>query len=227
MRGINRRAAVRAAARTSIPPTKRAVIVAMLSFDAMTAARIVGNDPYLEAVRDAAPPGRRAELVSGSLLMSPAPRSIHQLAQGALYAQLRAAVAVRRRGNSGPPPSWWFLQGPELHLGPLPDKTNPDITGWRVERAPDVHAYPITTAPDWVCEVLSPSTESFDRGTKLPAFASHGVAHAWLVDPDVRRLEVYRLERASVREVARFDGDALVRAEPFDGVEIDLAELWG
>jgi Uma2 family endonuclease len=199
----------------------------MLRFASMTAARILGNDPYLEAVRDAAPSGRRAELVSGSLLMSPAPLNVHQLAQGALHALLRAAVGVRRRGGGGPPPSWWFLLGPELHLGPLPDKTNPDIAGWRVERAPDVHLYPITAAPDWICEVLSPSTETFDRGTKLPAFAGHGVAHAWLVDPDARRLEVYRRSSAAMREVARFEGDTVVRAEPFDSVELDLAELWG
>ena len=81
-------------------------------------------------------------------------------------------------------------------------------------------------APDWVCEVLSPSTEAVDRADKLPIFAREGVRHAWLVDPLARTLEVLRLDGGSWRGAAAWRDDAVVRAEPFDAIEIELAALW-
>jgi Uma2 family endonuclease len=90
---------------------------------------------------------------------------------------------------------------------------------------PDVPA--MTLPPDWVCEILSPSTERLDRVKKLPAYARHGVGHAWLVNPATRTLEVYRRDGASWLLAATFADDAIVRAEPFDAIEIDLLRLWG
>ncbi len=168
----------------------------------------------------------RAEIISGTLLLSPAPRFRHQRAFGLLVSQPELKLGYGWGATEGGR-AWCLVQVAEVHLGIGPDILNPDIAGWRIERAPEVHLYPITAAPDWICEVLSPSTETFDRGTKPPAFAGHGVQHAWLVDPETRRLEVYRRSRAAMREVARFEGDTVVRAEPFDSVELDLAELWG
>ncbi len=81
-------------------------------------------------------------------------------------------------------------------------------------------------APDFVCEVLSPSTYAKDRGPKLRAYAREGVAHAWLVEPTARVLEVLRLDGASYRIVGAFEGDARVRAEPFDAIELELGALW-
>ena len=80
-------------------------------------------------------------------------------------------------------------------------------------------------APDWVCEVLSPSTESFDRAKKLPVYANAGVKHAWLVDPGPRTLEIFRLEGGGWRLVGTLTDDK-VRAEPFDAIELELAALW-
>lgn len=83
-----------------------------------------------------------------------------------------------------------------------------------------------TLAPDWLCEVLSPSTEAFDRSTKLPAYAREGVAHVWPVDPDVKTLEVFRLDGEHYVLVATHAGDTAVRAEPFDALELALGLLW-
>ena len=85
----------------------------------------------------------------------------------------------------------------------------------------------MTLAPDWVCEILSPSTERMDRVKKLPAYARHGVAHAWLTNPATRTLEVFRREGASWVLAASHAADAIVRAEPFDAIELDLLHLWG
>jgi Uma2 family endonuclease len=82
-------------------------------------------------------------------------------------------------------------------------------------------------APDWVCEVLSPSTERIDRSRKLAIYAAAGVAHVWLVDPLQHTLEVLRLREAAWMIAAVLTGDDPVRVEPFDAVELELRELWG
>ena len=89
---------------------------------------------------------------------------------------------------------------------------------------PDAAAFEL--APDWVCEVLSPSTTALDRADKLPIYAREGVRHAWLVDPIARTLEVLRLEGPNWLLVGTWSGDVGVRAEPFDAIELELGVLW-
>jgi Uma2 family endonuclease len=119
------------------------------------------------------------------------------------------------------------LVEPELHLGPEPDILVPDLAGWHKDRLPVVpdQAF-LTLAPDWVCEVLSRSTEGIDRSKKLPIYAREHVGHAWLLDPTVRTLEVFRLDGDGYRLVNTWWGNELVRAEPFDGIELELGALW-
>lgn len=194
----------------------------------MTAARSLQNSREIEIVRAGAPAEMRAEIVGGSVLMSPAPRSAHQFAIAELYVQLRSKrVARRARGSDNNADAWLVLVGPEVHLGLGPDKLVPDIAGWRGEGAPSLDEYPIVRAPEWVCEVLSPSTEVHDRATKLPLYAGYGTRHAWLIDPERRALEVFALSEGDARQVACFEGDAVVRAAPFDAIELDLSSLWG
>ena len=84
----------------------------------------------------------------------------------------------------------------------------------------------MTVAPDWVCEVISPSTERVDRSHKMQVYAREGVPHLWLLDPIVHTLEVLRLENARwVILGTHTDGD-VVRAEPFEAIEIELVMLW-
>jgi Uma2 family endonuclease len=92
--------------------------------------------------------------------------------------------------------------------------------------APDAPAH-IELPPDWVCEVLSERTEAMDRGKKMRLWRREKVAHVWLLSPELRTLEVYALaaqERYSL--VDTYEGNAGVRAEPFDAVELDLSALW-
>jgi Uma2 family endonuclease len=114
---------------------------------------------------------------------------------------------------------------PEIHLGA--DILVPDYAGWRRERMPFVTDTPyFTLAPDWICEVLSPSTERMDRADKLPIYAREGVGYAWLVNPLQRTLEVLRIESGRWLTLAVHCDDALVRAEPFDAIELELGALW-
>lgn len=84
----------------------------------------------------------------------------------------------------------------------------------------------ITLVPDWVCEVISASTEAIDRGRKRRIDRREGVGHFWLLSPELRTLEVYRLENGRWTEVETYEGDAVVRAEPFEAIELPLAALW-
>jgi len=119
----------------------------------------------------------------------------------------------------------WIAIEEEIHLDH--DVFVPDLAGWRRERTPELPATLYwDVAPDWVCEIVSPSTGRLDRIKKLPRYAAHGVAHAWLLDPIEQSLEVYRLVEGRWSLLAVHEGDEVVRAEPFEAIEIRLGSLW-
>jgi len=131
-----------------------------------------------------------------------------------------------QRGSGGPG-GWWILDEPELHLFEL-EPMIPDIAGWRVERMPELPETAwFDVVPDWVCEVLSPSTTAIDRGQKLPVYAEVGVRHAWLVDPVAKTLEVHTLgDDRRWREVRIYQEHQAIHAPPFEAIEIELSSLW-
>jgi Uma2 family endonuclease len=172
----------------------------------------------------AAPPNKVAEIIHGELILSPRPAGPHTAAATALGEELGPPF---KRGRGGPG-GWIILDEPEVHLEA--NVLVPDLGGWRRETMPVVanQAY-FTIRPDWVCEVLSPSTERFDRGDKIALYAAAGVSHAWLVNPLQRTLEVLRLEARTPNQwltLGVFRDEAKVRAEPFEVFELDLAILW-
>ena len=117
------------------------------------------------------------------------------------------------------------MSEPEVHLGA--DVLVPDLAGWRRDRLPERPKTPaFTLAPDWVAEVLSPSTAARDRVQKMAIYAREGVAHVWLVDPLERTLEVYELAGTVWTRGHAFAGEESVRARPFEAIELDLAVLW-
>ena len=161
------------------------------------------------------------EILGGVLHASPRPASPHAAAASALGEELGPAF---KRGRGGPG-GWVILDEPELHL--REDILVPDLAGWRRERMPEMpHAAAFELAPDWVAEILSPSTTAIDRGAKVPIYARERVAHVWLIDPLTQVLEVLRLDGATYRLIATHCADAKVRAEPFDAIELELAILW-
>jgi Uma2 family endonuclease len=171
-----------------------------------------------------APPNVVAEVIAGVLHTHPRPAPRHSDAASVLGMDLGGAF---HRGRGGPG-GWWILDEPELHLGADPDIVVPDLAGWRRERLPALpDAAFFTLPPDWVCEVLSPSTARLDRTEKLPVYARERVPHVWLVDPDALTLEVFALDGASYRLVATHGGDRRVRVAPFEAIELELGALWG
>jgi hypothetical protein len=170
-----------------------------------------------------APAHKVAEVIGGVLRLHPRPASPHALAHSGLGGHLVPAFSWGRGGPGG----WIILDEPELHLGPVPDILVPDVAGWRKERLPVMPRVAFfTLAPDWACEVLSPSTADVDRAEKVPIYARERVAQVWLLDPLLHTLEVLRLDGPTYRLVATWRGDANVRAEPFDAIELELGLLW-
>jgi Uma2 family endonuclease len=167
------------------------------------------------------PPHHVGEILFGVLHASPRPALPHAVAASALGGELSAPF---KRGKGGPG-GWVILDEPELHV--QADILVPDLAGWRRERMPVVPSDAFTTvAPDWVAEVLSPSTASIDRGDKLKIYLREGVHHVWLIDPIATTLEILALDGTSYRLIEVFSGIEPVRAVPFDAIAFDIAALW-
>ncbi|CAM4223091.1 MULTISPECIES: Uma2 family endonuclease [Myxococcus] len=169
------------------------------------------------------PVGWVGEIVDDSLYASPRPAYGHLRAAARLTSLLAHPFELSREG----PGSWWFLVEPELHFAR--DVVVPDVAGWRSERLPeppDPELPWISTAPDWLCEVLSPSTRSLDRVRKMPLYFREGVANMWIIDPVRQSLEVYRRGTTSWVRSQLFTGNVTVNAEPFEVLPLDLGLLW-
>ncbi|HMA97387.1 MAG TPA: Uma2 family endonuclease [Polyangiaceae bacterium] len=162
-----------------------------------------------------------AELIEGHIVTSPRPASRHALAASGLGGELYGPF---QRGRGGPG-GWIILDEPELHLGS--NVLVPDLAGWKRERMPalpDVAAFEL--APDWICEVLSPSTQAVDRADKVPLYARSQVLFVWLLDPLAQTLEAYRLEGTLYLLLGTWRGNTVVSVEPFESYQLDLGVLW-
>lgn len=170
------------------------------------------------------PAGMVAEVLFGILHVRGRPALRGIAAASNLGATLSAAFWLGQGGPGG----WVIYDEPELHFGEEPDIVVPDLAGWRRERLAGLadDAAWTSIAPDWICEVLSPSTQAVDRAEKMEIYLRERVGHVWLVDPIVRTLEVYRLGEGVWQRVSVYRDDACMRAEPFDAVELRLGLLW-
>jgi Uma2 family endonuclease len=168
------------------------------------------------------PPHLVGEIIFGALIAQPRPAASHGLAATSLSDELVGPFQKRRGGGPG---GWLFIAEPEIHLGP--HVVVPDIAGWRRERLPDLSdARWIETPPDWICEVISPSTEKYDKGDKRRIYAHFGVPHLWHVDPRARTLEVFRLQDQNWLLTHTFVDTEDVCAPPFDAITFSLGLLW-
>jgi Uma2 family endonuclease len=162
------------------------------------------------------------QIVDGELVVSPRPAPSHAVATTFLSGQLSEPYG---RGKGGPG-GWLIVFEPEVHLGD--HILVPDLAGWlreRMPRLPETAWFELR--PDWVCEVLSPSTAILDRTRKQDIYRQNGVPWLWFVDPPSRTIEVLRLSGQDWVVAGTFGGESEARIPPFDAVAIDVGALWG
>ena len=190
----------------------------------MARAQAAHNRPARRATyRDVidAPAHMVAEVIGGTLYTQPRPAMPHALASSSLGGELSSPFQKGRGGPGG----WWIIDEPELHLAE--DIVVPDLAGWRRERMPEFPETAfVTLAPDWVCEVLSPSTRDLDRHGKRQVYGREGVGHLWFIDPTARDLEAFELRDGEWVLIATARNDDPVSIPPFEAITFPLDALW-
>ncbi|MFL5318949.1 MAG: Uma2 family endonuclease [Myxococcaceae bacterium] len=180
------------------------------------------NRPATYADLEALPDNVVGELIDGELFASPRPGPRHAQVIGVLNALLWTHL---QSASADRPSTWRFLIEPELHFGP--NAVVPDVAGWRASRMPTLPETAfIELAPDWICEVASPSTAKLDRKKKLPLYAKAGVNHVWLVDPAIRTLDALQRDGKRWLLLGTWSDDDRAAIEPFSELELDLSALW-
>jgi Uma2 family endonuclease len=171
---------------------------------------------------DALPPGIVGEIINGVLYTMTKPRARHQLTGLEIGSGLLGPFGHGLGGPGG----WWIVTEPGIELPNTPE-ISPDVAGWRRERLPELPVdEPIRVVPDWICEILSPTTRRHDQLVKLPYYAKVGVAYAWVVDLESRVLTVHRLEEGTWRIVGTYSDESEARIVPFEAVPLNVAAWW-
>ncbi len=172
-----------------------------------------------------APDHKTAEIIDGVFYLQAEAAPPHREVLDGFVELLRPPF---QRGRGGPG-GWWIKAEPELYFGDRDYRTLvPDLAGWRRERLP---TFPrrwadLTVAPDWVCEIVSPSTARIDRVGKMPIYAEAGVSHCWIVDPLARTLEIFALLNGRWTLMGTHAGDDTAQAMPFEAIDLALDDLW-
>jgi len=170
------------------------------------------------------PEGVRAEVLGGTVITSPAPLPKHSRAQRALGSFVGGPFDDD--DGHGGPGGWWIFVEVDIQLAPH-DIVRPDLAGWRRERLHNPgEQRPILVPPDWVCEVLSPSTAVHDKITKRALYARSGIRHYWIVDVDAHTLEAFELLDQRWVLAGTYGDDALARIAPFEAVELAVGRLF-
>lgn len=165
----------------------------------------------------------RQEVVNGELVKRASPSFAHGATQGAIIGTLNGFRGRSRPSRLG---GWWLGASVEVEMG-THDVFVPDLAGWRIDRVPEPpRGKPVRLTPDWVCEVLSPSTMRRDLGHKLRTYHCGRVSHYWVAEPIGEVLSVYRWHDTGYVLVLSASPGDVVKAEPFDAIDIDVADLF-
>lgn len=171
---------------------------------------------------EALPKSVKGEIIEGVLYTMTRPRGPHQRATTAIGGGVGGPFDHGRNGPGG----WWILVEPGIELPNTPEIA-PDVAGWRRERLPTLPSdASITVVPDWVCEILSPTTRRHDVLVKHPYYAKVGVPFHWLVDVEARTVTAYQLQNGLWTTLGVYGDERTARIAPFSEVELDVASWW-
>ena len=174
-----------------------------------------------------APENMVAQLIDNELYLHARPADPHVWAGAKLFAEIEIEMRIHgdTDGDGDGPEEWTILPEPELRLGK--DVLVPDIAGWRAENLLRNQARRFSDAvPDWVCEVLSPTTRHIDLGRKSDIYARDGVSHLWIIDPEERTLQVSALSAGKWLPILTLADAETASVPPFEKYNIPLSRLW-
>jgi len=164
---------------------------------------------------------KRYELLDGELLMVPAPTTYHQGISKRIEFMLYESLEKRGLGE--------VLHAPidvVLGEGEECDVVQPDIIFISKERQGIIKEEEIQGAPDLVIEILSPATERRDRLYKKTLYARHGVLEYWIVDPQKKAIEVYKLGEKGFELVRVYVLGEILTSSTLKGLEMDLNRVF-
>lgn len=187
------------------------------------AARRPATLEELASLRDR---GHAVELIDGEIVPKAPPKPEHGDAQVTLGALLYPFK--RKAGGPRGPGGWWLMSEVEVFYPGKGESFRHDLVGFRRDRVPErPSGVPVRERADWVCEILSPSTARYDLVQKQRTLHAHQVPHYWLVNPEHETLVVLRWGPDAYVNVLNAGVGDVVRAEPFDAIELDVSELFG
>jgi len=170
------------------------------------------NENYRQIPDD----GRRYELLEGQLNVTPAPGLEHQRVSKRLF-----TILLRYFEEGG---------GGEVLYAPLDvilaedDVVQPDLVV--VRHARQLSSRGVEGAPSLLVEIVSPGRAHYDRTVKAQRYAARGVPHYWIVDPEARQLECFRLNEGQYALQAAGTGNEVVEVAELPALTIPLATLW-
>ena len=170
---------------------------------------------------EALPETEVGEIIDGVLYVFGRPSPPQGYVKVSLLGDLREAFHNKRRRPQG----WWIIAEPGIQAGGSPEFV-PDLAGWRYERVPELPTGQWNVVPDWACEIVASNTRAYDHRIKRPFYARIGIRHLWFVDLEARTLTVSKLVDGHWLEVGVYGEDDVIRAEPFEAIELRLGELW-
>jgi Uma2 family endonuclease len=174
----------------------------------------------------AIPEGERFhELIGGELIEKTAPSGEHGDAQAGVVGAVRSPF--QRKPGAGGPGGWWIATEVEVLLE-TGDIVRPDVLGWRREHCPErPTGTPVKIRPDWVCGIISQRNATDDTVKKLRLYHRVSIPHYWIADPRDATLTIMRWSAAGYVTLLRAERTELVRAEPFDAIELVVGTLFG
>jgi len=165
------------------------------------------------------------EFLSNEIVEKAAPSGEHGDAQAGVVSAVRPAF--QRKSGGGGPGGWWILTEVEVLLE-TGDIVRPDVVGWRREGCPDRPVgTPVRQRPDWTCEVVSAGNANNDTVKKLRLYHRVGIPHYWIVDPRDATLTVMRWSPDGYVTLLRAERQEVVRAEPFQAIELTVGAPFG
>ena len=161
---------------------------------------------------------RRFELIDGELILAPSPVPQHQMISRNLFRMLDDFVASQNLGE--------LLYAPMDVVLSEHDVFQPDILFVSRNRLHIIGDRNIQGAPDLVIEILSPSTETRDRGVKLNQYLRYGVRECWIIDPQERTLEALRAGNTEFETVRVYPEGATATSPILEGIQVEVDRLF-